>query len=176
MEWRSWEEHNIWASIVLAGAAGIARWSRTGDAGFDGNSVTFQLEVNRPRVCRQRPKGRSSPIFHRLTPSPISTISPADSWPDPHYPYNREQGKLLRKHERRASSVTTMESPTRPCFQKWTSLLIKRHIFVTIKMQMRQETWKTYPHIPVARTCTKTWPGPGFGRCFSTKWISCAGL
>lgn len=95
-----------------------------------------------------------SPAFHCATPSPTSTTSPADSWPEPHcsglfgYPPPSKLDKLT-------SSVTIIVSPTRPCFQKCTSLLLTSSQHLD-QVRTGKSGHHTYPQIPVARTWIKT--------------------
>lgn len=93
-----------------------------------------------------------SPAFHCVTPSPTSTTSPADSWPEPHCSRSLDYPPA-NKNDKLTSSVTTIESPIRPCFQKCTSLLLTSSQYVN---RVRNSHHRTYPQIPVARTWSKT--------------------
>ena len=87
---RRGKEDNIRASIITARTARVTGRLRTGNTSFNRNAITFENSTeigfkkgDIDKYCIEETS--NIPTFHCVTPSPTSTTSPADSWPDPHW-------------------------------------------------------------------------------------------
>ena len=164
MEGRSGKEDDVRTGVVPSCPAEITRRLRAWHTSFDGHTVSYvSVSVGR----------RNGSIYSIMGTNLLSIGSHLlrlrQLHPQTHGLLHTSAGKMSVQISRKkliscsTSSVTTIESPIRPCCQKCTSLLSKD---CSVHGLRQYADDSTYPQIPVARTCTSTCPGPGLNRGF----------